>query len=212
MSRPTLPYISPTSSVYNCKSISAPQLGWRTRVFAMGSTEERIETSERMEPSERSGLRRKPHEMARVPFQLWVNPKVLWRSPESNWMWESSGKPLTTRLTTHFPPACHTPISPMYITGCIFSEGKSLTPHSFPTCHTRCFLSCTPPASCVCAVSVPAMYGWVKRPRSIVLYGFDAESESKELRLILFLESLISPPRRPFLTYVAHPFSPYLTI
>ena len=45
------------------------------------------------------------------------------------------------------------------------------------------FLSCTPPASCVCAVSVPAMYGWVKRPRSIVLYGFDAESESKELRL-----------------------------
>lgn len=57
---------------YGGIGIAAPQVGWWTRVFCFG-----IDGTNPRYPNAKE-----------LPFTMWINPKVTWSSPETNWMWE----------------------------------------------------------------------------------------------------------------------------
>lgn len=57
---------------YGGIGIAAPQIGFWTRVFVFGI----IGTNSRYPAADE------------IPFQVWINPQIVWSSPELNWMWE----------------------------------------------------------------------------------------------------------------------------
>ena len=57
---------------YGGIGIAAPQVGWWTRVFCFGI----------------NGTNPRYPNADELPFTTWVNPKIIWSSDETNWMWE----------------------------------------------------------------------------------------------------------------------------
>ena len=57
---------------YGGIGIAAPQVGWWMRVFCFG-----IEGSNARYPA-----------ASEMPFQVWINPEIVWSSDDTNWMWE----------------------------------------------------------------------------------------------------------------------------